>query len=108
MIVSQVTVAVVRYDALDRDRVGVTSTLLAERLQVRPFVHGSTGHAVPKLLHAALEHALLLCLYVPLPIDCASLVCDWFGVLLQASSLMSHALSTSKPCCRWASSCRCT
>ena len=34
MFMFQVTVAVVRYDALDRDRVGVTSTLLAERLQV--------------------------------------------------------------------------
>ena len=32
--VFEVTVAVVRYDALERDRVGVTSTLLAERLQV--------------------------------------------------------------------------
>ncbi len=30
----QVTVAVVRYEALARQRVGVTSTLLAERLQV--------------------------------------------------------------------------
>jgi sulfite reductase alpha subunit-like flavoprotein len=34
MFMPQVTVAVVRYDALERDRVGVTSTLLAERLQV--------------------------------------------------------------------------
>ncbi len=31
----QVTVAVVRYDSLGQQRVGVTSTLLAERLQVR-------------------------------------------------------------------------
>ena len=30
----QVTVAVVRYASLDRERIGVTSTYLAERLQV--------------------------------------------------------------------------
>lgn len=34
----QVTVAVVRYASLDRERIGVTSTYLAERLQVDPFI----------------------------------------------------------------------
>ena len=32
----QVTVAVVRYQSLARERIGVTSTYLAERLQVCP------------------------------------------------------------------------
>ncbi len=32
----QVTVAVVRYHSLARERIGVTSTYLAERLQVSP------------------------------------------------------------------------
>eukprot|EP00891_Asterochloris_glomerata_P006152 jgi/Astpho2/6152/Aster-03568 len=39
----QVTVAVVKYRSLSRERTGVTSTLLAERLQV--------GHKVPVYIH---------------------------------------------------------
>lgn len=46
--VLQVTVAVVRYDALGKDRVGVTSTLLAERLQVMRLLPASCHQRIAK------------------------------------------------------------
>ena len=59
----QVTVAVVRYRSLDRGRIGVTSTLLAERLQVGQQDHticASPSHALHYMYKGAAVHCSLL------------------------------------------------
>ena len=58
----QVTVAVVKYRSLSRERIGVTSTLLAERLQVGQQRNRSQGLAPsPQALHDTDSWAAVHC-----------------------------------------------
>ena len=70
---NQVTVAVVRYESLQRQRIGVTSTYLAERLAVRLRI---TRHTSGSLQHHCVQRGACLCDDTVRGVPCRMLACS--------------------------------